>query len=134
MKVSSPGFQVIEQTNIELQVQQTARLDFTLALGQAMQTIEVSATTQMLSTGTATIGTVIEQKRIVDLPLNGRNFIQLVALSPNVSYGFTAAAQAAGRQGGTRAQRNISLGGMRGTWNHYTLDGVENTDPNFNLP
>ena len=133
MKVSVPGFQVIEQTNIELQVQQTARIDFTLALGQATQTIEVSATSLMLTTENATLGTVIEEKRIVDLPLNGRNFLQLVALSPNVAYGFTAAAQAAGRQGGTRAQQNISLGGMRGTWNHYTLDGVENTDPNFNL-
>src|SRR5204863_9619137 len=52
---------------------------------------------------------------------------------PNVSYGFVAPGQAAGRQGGTRANQTISISGMRGTWNNYTLDGIANTDPNFNL-
>jgi Carboxypeptidase regulatory-like domain/TonB-dependent Receptor Plug Domain/TonB dependent receptor len=133
VKASATGFQPTERTNIELQVQQTARIDFSLIVGQATSTVEVSGSGQMLTTENATVGMVIEQKQIVELPLNGRNFLQLVALSPNVTFGFTAAAQAAGRQGGTRADQNISLAGLRGTWNHYTLDGVENTDPNFNL-
>src|SRR5206468_11582713 len=76
---------------------------------------------------------VIGQKSIVDLPLNGRNFLQLVALSPNVSYGFASPGQAQRRQGGSRGDQNISIAGMRGTWNNYTLDGISNTDPNFNL-
>jgi hypothetical protein len=133
VKVELPGFQPVVRSNIELQVQQTARVDFTLAVGQTSQTIEVSDFAQLLTTESATVGTVIPEKTIVDLPLNGRNFLQLVSLSPNVSYGFVAPAQAAGRQGGTRANQNISISGMRGTWNNYTLDGVANTDPNFNL-
>ncbi len=132
VKVEAPGFQLMRSA-VELQVQQTARLDFSLVLGQATQLIEVSAAAVALTTEGATLGTVIQSKTITDLPLNGRNFLQLVSLSPNVSYGFTAAAQAAGRQGGTRAQQTISIGGTRGTWNYYTLDGVSNTDPNFNL-
>ena len=77
------------------------------------ETIEVSSATPLLTTENATVGTVIEQKRITDLPLNGRNFLSLVALSPNVTYGFAPAAQAAGRQGGTRSEITMSLAGAR---------------------
>jgi Carboxypeptidase regulatory-like domain/TonB-dependent Receptor Plug Domain len=133
VKVEAPGFQTSVRSNVELQVQQTARVDFALVVGQTSQSVEVSGAAQILTTETATVGTVIGQKTITDLPLNGRNFLELVALSPNVSYGFAAPGQAAGRQGGTRANQNISISGMRGTWNYYTLDGIANTDPNFNL-
>src|SRR5882724_6183533 len=132
VKVTAPGFNSIAKTNIELQVQQTARIDFALALGQASQTIEVSASASLLSTENATVGTVIEQRRITDLPLNGRNFYSLVALSPNVTYGFTPAQQASGRLGGSRAGVTVSLSGARATWANYTLDGITNTDVDFN--
>jgi hypothetical protein len=102
-------------------------------VGQAVQTIQVSATADLLTTENATIGTVIEQKRITDLPLNGRNFFSLVALSPNVTFGFTPAAQASGRMGGTRSTLTMSLSGARATWANYTLDGITNTDVDFNL-
>ena len=133
VKVVVTGFETMVKTNIELQVQQTARIDFTLSVGQATQTIEVAANGALLTTESATFGTVIEERRIVELPLNGRNFFSLVALSPGVTFGFTPAAQAAGRQGGTRATLTMSLSGARATWNNYTLDGISNTDVNFNL-
>ncbi len=133
VKVAVPGFETVTKTNIELQVQQTARVDFALQVGQASQSIEVSASAGLLTTENATVGTVIEEKRITDLPLNGRNFFSLVSLSPGVTVGFTPAAQAANRQGGTRAALTMSLAGSRATWNNYTLDGVVNTDINFNL-
>ena len=132
VKVVTPGFETALRTNIDLQVQQTARIDFTLTVGQASQTIEVSANTELLTTENATVGTVIEQERIVELPLNGRSFFSLVALSPNVTYGFAPAAQAAGRLGGTRSNLTISLSGARATWSNYTLDGITNTDVDFN--
>jgi hypothetical protein len=117
---------------MELQVQQSARIDFDLQVGQVNESIEVSAAAQMLSTEDSTVGTVIENRRIVELPLNGRNYLQLVSLAPNVSYGFGTAGQADGRQGGDRANQNISVGGARSEFNYFTLDGVDNTDPNFN--
>ena len=132
VKVESQGFQPTVRSNVVLQVQQTARVDFALTVGQTTQTVEVSANALLLTTENATVGTVIEQRSIVDLPLNGRNFLQLVALSPNVTFGFSAPGQSR-RQGGSRAEQNIAISGMRGTWNNYTLDGVSNTDPNFNL-
>ena len=132
IKVELPGFRTIEQNDVELQVQQSARIDFTLQVGDVSQTVEVSGTAALIATENATVGTVIENKRIVDMPLNGRNFLQLVALSPNVSYGFSDSGIAGTRQGGARAQQNISVSGQRSEFNHFTLDGVENTDVNFN--
>lgn len=133
VKAERSGFKAATRANIELQVQQTARVDFTLEVGQVNETVEVTGALPLLSTEDATVGTVIEQKRITDLPLNGRSFFSLVALSPNVTFGFAQAAQAAGRQGGTRSSLTISMAGARSAWSNYTLDGITNTDINFNL-
>ncbi len=133
VKVEAAGFDTVVKTNIELQVQQTARVDFSLAVGQSTQTIEVSATGELLATEGATVGTVIEERRITDLPLNGRSFFSLVQLSPGVTANFGAPAQAANREGGTRSSLTMSLAGSRATWSNYTLDGITNTDVDFNL-
>ncbi len=132
IKVELPGFRTITQNDVELQVQFAARIDFTLQVGDVSQTVEVEGTTALIATENATVGTVIENKRIVEMPLNGRNFLQLASLSPNVSYGFTGAGQEDQRQGGSRAAQNIAVAGQRSAFNHFTLDGVENTDVNFN--
>ena len=131
LKVEKEGFRTVTRT-IQLEVQQSARVDFDLVVGQITESIEVSAQAALLSSENSTVGTVIENKRIVDLPLNGRNYLQLVSLSPNVSFGFPSAGQASSRQGGIRSDQSISIAGQRAQFNHFTLDGVENTDPNFN--
>src|SRR6266446_2189283 len=118
IKVELPGFRTITQNDVELQIQQSARLDFTLQVGELSQTVEVSGTAALIATENATVGTVIENKRIVDMPLNGRNFLQLVALSPNVSYGFSTAGQEDHRQGGSPAAQNIADAGQRSAFNH----------------
>ncbi len=133
VKAERAGFKLATRTNIELQEQQTARVDFALEFGQVSEVVEVSSALPLLTTENATVGTVIEQQRITDFPLNGRNFFSLVALSPNVTYGFNQAAQAAGRQGGSRSELTISIAGARSAWSNYTLDGITNTDINFNL-
>jgi hypothetical protein len=132
VKVVSAGFDTIVKAGIVLEVQAAPRVDFTLAVGQSTQTVEVAANAAMLATENATVGTVIEEQRIEDLPLNGRNFWQLVALSPNVTYGFTAAAQTSGREGGSRGSLTMAMSGSRSTWENYTLDGINNTDLDFN--
>ncbi|MFN7932822.1 MAG: TonB-dependent receptor [Bryobacteraceae bacterium] len=133
IKAEHSGFKSSLRSSIELQVQQTARVDFTLEVGQVSESVEVTSAVPLLATEDATVGTVIEQKRITDLPLNGRSFFSLVALSPNVTFGFAQAAQAAGRQGGSRSNLTISMAGARSAWSNYTLDGITNTDINFNL-
>ena len=132
LKVDKPGFKGYSRTSINVQVQETVRVDVDLSIGQVSETIEVVANAATLQTENATLGTVMDNKRIVELPLNGRNYLQLSALAPNVSYGFPTAGQSDSRQGGDRSGQNISVSGMRNNFNRFTLDGVENTDPNYN--
>jgi hypothetical protein len=119
-------------SDLELQVQQTARVNFTLELGTLSEMATVVGVSPLVETANATIGTVIENRRIVELPLNGRNFIDLAKLVPNVSAEFAGPGQAGARQGGTRAGQQLSISGQRREFNYYTLDGVDNTDVNFN--
>src|SRR5207253_4627046 len=111
---------------------QVLRLDVVLQVGQVSETIEVAATAELLQSETASIGAVVENKIITELPLNGRQYLGLVALAPNVNVLSPSAGQAASRQGGDRAAQSISTGGQRIMFNYFTLDGVNNTDPNFN--
>ena len=134
VKVDLQGFQSKIRSGIELQVQQTARLDFSLELGSVEVAVEVTGSAPMINATDATVGTVIENKQILELPLNGRNFINLVSLSPNVSsdYAGGAGGGASGRQGGDRSTQNFSIAGQRREYNQYTLDGIVNQDVNFN--
>src|ERR1051326_5406035 len=132
MRGEKSGFKTAVHNNIELEVQQNARLDFELTVGQVSESIDVSAEGALLSSENSTVGTVINNTVITELPLNGRNYLDLASLAPNVSFGFPSAGQAGSRQGGIRANESIAVAGQRASYNHFTLDGVENTDPNFN--
>jgi hypothetical protein len=132
LKAEHSGFKVVSSNNVEVQVQQTLRLDLTLEIGQISQSVEVSAQANLLQAENATVGTVVETKNITELPLNGREYLNLVTLAPNVSNLAPAAGQAGSRQGGDRANQSISAAGNRIVYDYYTLDGVVNTDPNFN--
>ena len=86
-----------------------------------------------VNTENATVGSVIENERIVELPLDGRNFLQLTALDANVMYGYSPDVGAAtSRMGGQRNEMDISVAGGRPEFDYYTLDGVSNTDVSFN--
>ena len=132
VKAEHPGFKVETRTGVDLQVGAVARIDFALIVGAVSESVEVSAAGALLTTEGTAVGTVIENKRIVELPLNGRNYLQLVALAPNVTSETPTAGSAASKQGGDRVQQNFSIAGQRVQMNHYTLDGIENTDSNYN--
>ena len=131
VKVEKTAFKSATSTNVQVQVQQTVRLDFTLQVGQVSESIEVSASAQMLQAENVSLGTVIENKEVTELPLNGRNYLGLVALASNTNTLSPRFGQAAGRQGGDRANQSISVGGNRIMFDYFTLDGVTNTDPDF---
>lgn len=132
LTIERAGFKVAHVDNIRLEVQQAARLDVTMEVGQVGETVTIDSTAVLLNTENTTIGTVIENKIVTELPLNGRQYLNLVALSPNANVLAPAAGQAGSRQGGERAQQAISAGGQRIFFDYYTLDGINNMDVNFN--
>jgi hypothetical protein len=132
VQVTRTGFKVATSQNLELQVSQSLRQDFTMAVGEVTQTVTVQSTGALLQTENASLGTVVENAAINELPLNGRNYLSLVALSSNVNTLSSASGQAGSRLGGDRSTQAISVGGQRIMFDYYTLDGVNNTDPDFN--
>src|SRR5258705_13133013 len=87
VRVEKEGFLARTVTALRVETQQKARVDFTLEVGSVKQNIEVVASMVMLDTEYSAIGEVIDNKRVEDLPLNGRNIIQLAVMTPGVQYG-----------------------------------------------
>jgi outer membrane receptor protein involved in Fe transport len=132
IEVQKEGFKTVARRDVVLQVGDVIRVSFTLELGAVAQAVEVSATVPLIATESTAVGTVVENKRIVELPLNGRNYLQLIAISPNVAAEQIKSGSASSRQGGDRAEQSYSIAGQRMTFSRFTLDGIENTDMNFN--
>jgi hypothetical protein len=132
LQVEAKGFPIQRREGIELQVGQVAQISFSLQIGNVAETVQVSGGAPILESETAALGTVIENKRIVDLPLNGRNYLQLASLAPGATTNGPASSQGQQRMGGARNTFSLNVAGQRVHYNHYTLDGIENTDSNFN--
>jgi len=132
LKAELAGFRTVERRNIEVQVGSSNRIDVTLEIGEVNSIVEVSGGAPVLQTETASIGTVIENRRIVELPLNGRNYLQLASLIPGATTNGPSSSQGKQRMGGQRNSFALNVSGQRIHFNHYALDGVENTDLNFN--
>ena len=131
LKVEASGFGTQVRNDLELQIGQIARLDFTMSVGTVSEVIEVKGGAPVLETETANLGAVVENRRIIELPLNGRNYLQLVALIPGATTNARPPTVAQLRMGGARSDFTVSVSGQRLAFNRYTLDGIENTDVNF---
>ena len=82
LSVEAPGFKKVVQSDINLQVGQRARIDLAMQVGQVSETVEVAATAPLLESQSSSLGNVIGEKFVSELPLNGRNFVQLAILYP----------------------------------------------------
>jgi hypothetical protein len=132
LTISKTGFENTKQSNIELQVNQLASLSLTLTVGSVGQTVTVSGAVPVLNTQTAGLGTVIAPKEINDLPLNGRQFTQLLQLAPgtvpvSVSQGAVPSLGGAGSGGNVTP----AINGQTGRSNLFYIDGIYATDPFF---
>ena len=132
LKVELEGFSTLERSNIQVQVGSANRIPFTLEIGQLTDVVQVVADTPIIQTANASIGTVIENRSIVELPLNGRNYLQLASLIPGATTNGPTSSQGKQRMGGQRNSFGLNVAGQRLHFNHYSLDGIENTDLNFN--
>src|SRR2546422_9627833 len=84
VEVEKSGFKHITRTPVVVEVQQSAKIDVTLPVGQANETVEVTAETPLLQSETSSLGQVVEQRKANELPLNGRNIYTLAAIAPSV--------------------------------------------------
>jgi hypothetical protein len=121
VRAEMTGFKTDVRTGLILQLNQKARVDFQLQVGAVSESVEVSAKGVILHTDDATMGNVVEQKRIVDLPLNGRNFANLAGLMPGVIKGISSNTNQYGRRDTAIA---ISANGMRENQGQVLYDGV----------
>ena len=134
VSATADGFKVQKVDRVILGVQQTGRVDLKLELGEVTQTIDVEGGGLLLQTETSTVGTVIDSTKIVELPLNGRNFVQLAQLIPGVQAG-TPGSITVRRGRGSIGQTDspfgstaMSANGSRDTANRYFMDGIEMMD------
>ena len=113
------GFNKTLRSGVTLQVNQFARVDITLQAGQVSETVEVAGGASLLESETSSRGSVIDQKKIVELPLNGRDYNQLALLSPGVLPGTP-------RLASVNFKGVLNVNGNRTFNNVFLLDGVDN--------
>jgi outer membrane receptor protein involved in Fe transport len=129
--VKKDGFKPLVQPSVTLQVNQVARLDYTLETGAVTETVNIAAaTTASLETETSSLGKVVDQQRIQNLPLLGRNPYSLAGLVP----GARPSAGANDLPVDIISQSYVSINGARGNQNEYLLDGAPNTAAVGNQP
>jgi hypothetical protein len=131
VRVEFQGFQTAENKDVRLQVEEARELDFALAPSTVSSTVEVSATAVAVETTNPSLGQVINAQQVAQLPLNGRDFVQLATLTPgataetNPNSFFTSAASS---EVAARGSFSLSVGGSRPNSTDWILDGVDNNE------
>ncbi len=125
LSVSATGFQSLNISNIEVQVGQIVREDVQLKVGSSTTTVEVTTAVPLLSTDTATMGTVVSNTELTSLPLNGRGFYQLAELTPGASLQAATGNSLAIRP--EIVNGNV-ISGVHGFATSFLLDGVDVTE------
>jgi hypothetical protein len=123
------GFKIAILSGVVLTVDQIKRADMALAPGALTETVEVVSNALVVDTGSASIGHTITERQVTELPLNGRNFLQLLFLG-------AGAVETTGEQGGMRqgVGNAISIMGARPTSNNFMIDGTANIDTSVGTP
>jgi len=122
--VTVPGFKTLVQKDVTLAVAQNVRRDLRLELGNITENVTVAANIENVNTETAEIGAVIDNTKVVEMPLNGRTFYSLATLTPGVAAPLN-------NQGYRGA---FSVAGSCQTCNNFTLNGMDNNDPTIATP
>jgi len=122
LTAEAPGFRTVTVSDIYLTIGQKGVADVAMQIGEINEKVNVVDTSPLLQADQASTGQSVENKKIVDLPLNGRDFVQLVALTPG--------ATTAGTTYETQSS-NVLINGQRSTKTTSTIDGVMNVDQLF---
>lgn len=126
--VEREGFKKAVQSPFKLDVNQTARVDITLAVGSRTESVEVSAAEPLVESQSSSVGQVLEGSRVHALPLNGRNFVELSYLTPGVNSGPSGIVQQGGIPENERGNGAIQANGLTATNNNFLLNGFDNNE------
>jgi Carboxypeptidase regulatory-like domain len=132
VRIESQGFQPAEQKDVRLQTDEHRELDFTLTLASVSQTVEVSAAEEVaIQTTNPTLGQVITSEQVAELPLNGRDFVQLATLTPGTTQETNPQSFFNGgpsSEVSARGTYSLSVGGSRAQSTDWLLDGNDNNE------
>ena len=125
MVAEAQGFKTATRSSVTVKVQDRLRIDFDMAVGAVSENVVVTADTPVVQTETSSLGQVITSTQITELPLNGRDYIQLATLSTGV---VRTSSGTNGNVGGssTGGLNSFVANGTRGTLNNFLLDGIDN--------
>lgn len=133
VKAERPGFKTAIQSEFKLDINQVVRVDLSLVVGSVEEQVVVTAAEPLVESETSSIGQVIDESRVHELPLNGRDFIQLAYLSPGVNMGPASTGSTGNVQQGNipedeRGNGSIQVNGLWATNNNYLLNGFDNNE------
>jgi hypothetical protein len=131
IRVESQGFQTTEQKDVRLQVDEQREIDFSLNPASVSSMVEVSATEVAVETTNPTLGQVITAEQVADLPLNGRDFVQLATLTPGVTQETNPNSffnSGPSSEVSTRGTYSLSVGGSRAQETDWLFDGNDNNE------
>ncbi len=136
VSVEQSGFKTAARTGVLVQINEKVRVDFKLEVGQVTERVQVTAEIAQLKTDESSLGNVVEQRRLVELPVNGRNVGNLAVLQPGVMFGNRGGLDGQGGGGGgipiPGQTIAIVANGQREVSQHATLDGVVATEARVN--
>ena len=124
IKADAPGFATTSVQAVEVGVDQIRTIDLTLRVGAKAEIVNVEALANLTQTESSKVGEIIDNRKVEDLPLNGRDFAQLARLSPGVA----VSGGGGGQQGGEGNVSGFSSNGQRSTSNNFLVDGVDNNN------
>src|SRR5215475_7535378 len=131
IRVEAQGFAASEQRDVRLQVDERRIADFTVTPASVTSTVEVSATEVAVETSNPTLGQVITSEQVADLPLNGRDFVQLATLTPGTTQETNPNSFFNGgpsSEVATRGSFSLSVGGSRASSTDWIFDGNDNNE------
>ncbi len=128
ISVKAGGFQESITKDLSVEAGDRARADIQLKVGAESAVVEVTATTPLLQADSATVSSTVTAKAVQDLPLNGRNFVQLVQIVPGANEGPGNGLTSGGRPDDRRQTASFSVNGQDDTLNNYTIDGIDDNE------
>jgi hypothetical protein len=126
--IKMAGFQQTNIPNVQLSAGDRRRADASLVVGGANETVEITTSAPILQTDTSSIGSNITQQAVHDLPLNGRNYITLVQMSPGATEAAPNSINSGTRPDDRRPSSSISMNGQSETLNDQLVDGMDNNE------